>query len=113
MIPTKNNGVLVKYKFDGESGPESADLFYSPFASDGAKRVWQQQFVYRHIQDWSFRGRAMAMKSAVDICNMKAMFTVPEEITHRINEKGKHLIHGMKFSNRTLMGGKEVKNDEA
>lgn len=113
MIPTKNNGVLVKYKFDGESGPESADLFYSPFASDGAKRVWQQQFVYRHIQDWSFRSRAMAMKSAVDICNMKAMFTVPEEITHRINEKGKHLIHGMKFSNRTLMGGKEVKNDEA
>ena len=113
MIPTKNNGVLVKYKFDGENGPESADLFYSPFASDGAKRVWQQQFVYRHIQDWSFRSRAMAMKSAVDICNMKAMFTVPEEITHRINEKGKHLIHGMKFSNRTLMGGKEVKNDEA
>ena len=53
------------------------------------------------------------MKSAVDICNMKAMFTVPEEITHRINEKGKHLIHGMKFSNRTLMGSKEVKNDEA
>jgi len=113
MIPTKNNGVLVKYKFDGESGPESADLFYSPFASDVAKRVWQQQFVYRHIQDWSFRSRAMTMKSAVDICNMKAMFTVPEEITHRINEKGKHLIHGMKFSNRTLMGSKEVKNDEA
>jgi superfamily II DNA or RNA helicase len=112
MIPCKNNGVLVKYHYiedDGSSGV--ADIFYSPFGSDGAKRIWQQQFVYRHIQDWSFRGRAMAIGSAEAVCRMKSMFTTPEEITHRINEKGKHVIHGMKFSNRTLMGNKESKSE--
>lgn len=112
MIPCKNNGVLVKYHYiedDGSAGV--ADIFYSPFGSDGAKRIWQQQFVYRHIQDWSFRGRAMAIGSAEAVCRMKSMFTTPEEITHRINEKGKHVIHGMKFSNRTLMGNKESKSD--
>lgn len=112
MIPCKNNGVLVKYHYVDEFGDAGvAELFYSPFSSDGAKRIWQQQFVYRHIQDWAFRSRAMAIGSADAICKMKSMFTTPEEITHRINEKGKHVIHGMKFSNRTIMGSKESKND--
>lgn len=113
MVPTKNGGVAVTYFYQEEDGSHGkACLFFSPFASDGAKRIWQQQFVYRHISDWSFRGRAMAMKSAEDICKMKAMFAVPEAITHRKSEKGKDVVHGMKFSNRTLMGGKEVKNAE-
>lgn len=113
MVPTKNGGVAVTYIYQEEDGSHGkACLFFSPFASDGAKRIWQQQFVYRHISDWSFRGRAMSMKTAADICKMKAMFAVPEAITHRKSEKGKDVVHGMKFSNRTLIGGKEVKNAE-
>ena len=46
--------------------------------------------------------------NADTVVKMKAMFTTPTHITVRKNDKGFTNVHGLLFSNRKLMGNKEV-----
>ena len=98
---------------DHNGKQEVAKLFYNPWSSAGAKRIYEQQFVNRFINGWTWRKKIAALPSAQAVAGAKACFDVPQMITHRINDKGHSVVHGIKFRTRTTMGGKDVDHKEA
>jgi hypothetical protein len=46
--------------------------------------------------------------TAPAVVKMQAMFTTPTHITVRTNAKGYKNVHGVAFTNRKLLGNKEV-----
>ena len=105
MKPTKNGGILVLINFaDGDV----AKMFFNPWLSAGAKRVWQQNFVNTYVSGWPWRKKIMGMRSAEAVCKMRAMFNTPVKATHRINDKGRSVVHGVQLRTKRMMGGKVV-----
>lgn len=98
---TKNgNGLVVDFELDVEDingRKEIAKLFFSPFSSDGAKRIWQHQVVNRLVASWPDRKKVMGFKNIEAIFEHIHLFRQPTEITHRINDKNKSVINGMNF----------------
>lgn len=109
--PTKNGGLIVKYfldVFDADGNQEVAVMFYNPWSGEAAKRIYQANFVNRHIPTWPQRNQFSALKSVDAVLKMKAMLDTPQFITHRLNDKGKSIVHGMKFATREVKGSKEA-----
>ena len=109
--PTKNGGLIVKYfldVFDSDGNQEVAVMFYNPWSGEAAKRIYQANFVNRHIPTWPQRNQFSALKSVDAVLKMKAMLDTPQFITHRLNDKGKSIVHGMKFATREVKGAKEI-----
>jgi len=110
-VTGKNSDAInVKYYFDvfDETGKqEIANVDYWAI-KEGGKRTWQSGFVNRHINGHSYQMSIMSM-TAPQVINNKAMFDIPVFATHRINEKGQSVVHGLKFnSGKTTKGGKRV-----
>lgn len=111
MVPTQNGGLCVMYHLDctdADGKPEVATLYYNPWSSEQSRRIYLNNFVYRHIPTWPHRNQFAALKNVDAVMKLKAMLDVPQFITHRLNDKGKSIVHGMKFSTREVKGSKEV-----
>ncbi len=95
MRLTKNQeGVIIDYLLpDNEKAME---VYYPQSDSKIAKRMWNQKFVKAHIKGAAWQTKARYMV-ATNIIKMAAMFDVPTHITHRINDKGKSIIHKKLF----------------
>lgn len=100
ITPTKNGGVFVQIFFDTEidGRPEVAKLFFSPFSSQGARRIWQQTFVNRFVEGWPARRKIGGLKNIEGIMKNKHLFRVPSKATHRINAKGRSVVNGVDFT---------------
>jgi len=94
-------GILVTY--DLTNGERATEVFW-PFSEKRvARSIWINKFVAKHINCDRFRGLILACKTPEQIMKHRAVFDVPAEITHRVNEKGKSIVHRKKF-----LSGREV-----
>lgn len=115
MVPTANGGLCVMYHLyctNADGKPEVATLYFNPWSNEQARRIYLNNFVYKHISTWPQRNQFGALKSVDAVLKMKAMLDVPQFITHRLNDKGKSIVHGMKFQTREVKGSKEVVDSE-
>jgi len=82
-------GLLVSYQLpDGETAKE---VFYPRHEKKNVRDMFMAKFVKVHTKGMStsiFYG-----KGAIQLMFMKEMFRAPTHITHRINEKGRSIIH--------------------
>ncbi len=104
------DGINVKYYFDvfDETGKQEIANVNFWAINAGGKRTWKSNFVNRHVNDFRFQSMIMNMDVFQVIAN-KAMFDIPVLATHRINNKGESIVHGLKFnSGRELKGGNRV-----
>lgn len=112
ITPTRNgNGLAIRIDLECKTidgRPEVAQLFFSPFSSEGAKRIWQTKFVNVFVRSWPDRKLVMGLKSIDAIMAHLHLFAVPTEITHRINDKNKSVVNGVKFGDIENRGGKDV-----
>lgn len=111
MVPTVNGGLCVMYHLDcvdADGKPEVATLYFNPWSNEQARRIYLNNFVYKHIPTWPHRNQFGALKSVDAVLKMKAMLDTPQFITHRLNDKGKSIVHGMKFATREVKGAKEI-----
>jgi superfamily II DNA or RNA helicase len=95
MRLTKNQeGVIIDYVLpDNEKAME---IYYPQSDSKIAKRMWNQKFVKAHIKGAGWQQDARRM-TATQVVKLAARFDVPTHITHRINDKGKSIIHKKLF----------------
>lgn len=109
-----NDGIAVTYALDsfGEDGQqEIARVDYWAIKA-GGKRTWEADFVRRHINGYPYQQKIISMNPFQIVTN-KAMFDMPSMITHRTNEKGKSIVHGVKFnSGKTMKGAKRVNDND-
>lgn len=111
MVPTVNGGLCVMYHLDcvdTDGKPEGfIHLYFNPWSNEQARRIYLNNFVYKHISTWPQRNQFSAFKSVDAVLKMKAMLDTPQFITHRLNDKGKSIVHGMKFATREVKGAKK------
>lgn len=114
VIGPNQDGIGVKYFFDnyGEDGKqEIANIKYWAIKG-GGKRVWTSGFIRRHIVGYPFQQRVISM-TPVNVIKNKALFSVPTMATHRLNDKGHSVVHGLKFSSGlTIKGSKRIDNQD-
>lgn len=108
------DAICVKYYldvFDETGKQEVAKVNYWAIKGNG-KRSWESNFVRRHINGYPFQQKIISM-TAPQVAGSKAMFDVPTMITHRVNEKGASIVHGLKFnSGKTMKGDKRVNDND-
>lgn len=110
VIGNTQNGIGINYYFDvyDENGTQEIARVKYWAINSGGKRTWESNFIRRHINDYGFQRRAMSM-SPFQVLENRAMFDIPTAATHRVNDKGQSIVHGLKFnSGRELKGGKRV-----
>lgn len=104
------DGICITYwldVFDENGKQEIARVMYWSISGNG-KRTWTSQFVRRHINGFPFQQKILTM-NAKQVVGNKAFFDVPRSITHRINEKGHSVVHGLQFSSgKTMKGDKRT-----
>jgi len=112
VIGNGQDGIGVKYyldNYDDEGNQEIAFVKYWA-AKGGGKRSWESNFVRRHITGYSFQQR-MINSTVFNVVKTQSTFSTPTMITHRINEKGASVVHGLKFSSGLMMkGAKRIDN---
>lgn len=94
MTLTKNKkGIVVTYHLPDDE--IATEVFYPNSDKVIARKLWYMDFVKKHLhKSWHNRIRG---KSAAAIVGMKAIFDVPTHVTHRLNEKGKSILHRKVF----------------
>lgn len=111
LVPCKNGGIQARYLLDCQTedgSQEVASIYFNPWSgNDTARRIWDTQFVNRHISTWPQRKQFSALPNSAAVLKMKAMLDTPTHITHRINEQGKSIVHGLKFRTREIHGNKK------
>ena len=92
-IPCKNGGLLLKYNLiNGDTATE----FFSPFSGNKiANRIYRAQVVNQHVESNSLKD-FRKLKTVEDICS-SGFVMAPKQITHRINDKKKSIIHRKVF----------------
>ncbi len=92
-LTSDKKGLLVFYDLpDGETAKE---IFYPQHENKFVRDMFCHKFVSKHLHiSWHQKTKG---KTAMQLLAMKAIFDVPVEITHRINEKGDSVITRKKF----------------
>lgn len=97
--PTKNGeGLLFEYGIHKDGKSELVrEVFYPSSESMGARNAWKMKAVIPHVQDVKMRGSILRMKDVKALLGQKSLFLAPKRITHRVNDKGRDIIHRKDF----------------
>ncbi len=97
--PTKNGeGLLFEYGIYKEGKSTLVrEVFYPSSESMGARNAWKMKAVIPHVQDAKMRGSLLRMKDIKALLGQKSLFSAPKRITHRVNDKGRDIIHRKDF----------------
>jgi DNA repair protein RadD len=104
------DGICVTYWLDvfDETGKQEVARVMFWAIQGGGKRTWTSQFVRRHINGYPFQQKILSL-NATQVIGAKAMFDKPRSITHRVNDKGHSVVHGLQFSSgKTMKGDKRT-----
>lgn len=100
------NGILIRYILAED---ETATEVFYPFSDNRiAKMLWKNNFVFKHVNGLEFRGRVLRCRTATQIIGLKAVFDIPSQITHRLNDKKKSVINRKVF----LSGREEIASEQ-
>lgn len=99
----KSGGIWVKYKLDskimnlGIEVQEVASEFLDPFFPSQWKKAIYRQFIVDHVSSEKWQRAMFACKNFDEFEQNISAIEMPEEITHRKNEKGFSIINRKKF----------------
>lgn len=103
-VDTAANGSLrITYQLDstymknGIEKPEIAKEYFKIGSKEPQDKGRWWSFVRSHIQGDKFQQSMMRCSQVEQVLRNKAMFDVPTEITHRVNDKGFSIINRKRF----------------
>lgn len=96
---TKNqDGVLYRYQYESEGRTVRAhEVFMIGRKEPFLRNMWKVKGVIPHVNDPSMRGKFISAQNAKQVIAMKDFITGPVKITHRVNDKGGHIINRKVF----------------
>ncbi|WRQ11972.1 hypothetical protein vBSlqSZDD2_61 [Serratia phage vB_SlqS_ZDD2] len=97
--PTSNGeGVLYEYQITVDGKPRKArEVFWPGTQNIAQKNVWKVKGVLAHTLDPMVRGKLIKAKSPMDVLAQAMHIRSPIRITHRVNDKGRDIIHRKDF----------------
>jgi len=102
VIGKNNDAIKVTYYLDvyGIDGEqEVAEVIYWAIFAGGA-HVWKSKFIGKHVKKGLWQ-KAVTCKD-INKLVQKDLWKDPQFITHRKNEKGQSIVHGVTFTGDTL-----------
>lgn len=101
-VGKNSDGIKVTYKLDSygiDGKQEVAEVFYWAIFSGGA-HIWKGKFIGKHVISGLWH-KAVNCKDMGELLRGH-MWKRPKMITHRKNEKGESIVHGVTFEGGTL-----------
>lgn len=96
---TKNqDGILYRYQYESEGKTIRAhEVFMIGRKEPFLRNMWKVKGVIPHVNDPSIRGKLISAQNAKQVIALKDFITGPVKITHRVNDKGGHIINRKVF----------------
>lgn len=105
QLTKDSEGILYRYwvkRCDGKEGWVN-EVFYPYGGVAHMKNMFKAKAVFPHIDDKSMAGKILKCQNAKQFMMYAGLIKAPKRITHRINEKGRDIIHRKEFGDKNGM----------
>lgn len=99
QLTKDGEGVLYRYwinRCDGKEGWAN-EVFYPYGGATHMKNMFKAKAVFPHLDDKSMAGKILKCQNAKQFMMYAGLIKAPKRITHRINDKGRDIIHRKEF----------------
>lgn len=99
QLTKDGEGILYRYwinRCDGKEGWAN-EVFYPYGGATHMKNMFKAKAVFPHLDDKSMAGEILKCQNAKQFMMYAGLIKAPKRITHRINDKGRDIIHRKEF----------------
>lgn len=99
QLTKDGEGILYRYwinRCDGKEGWAN-EVFYPYGCATHMKNMFKAKAVFPHLDDKSMAGKILKCQNAKQFMMYAGLIKAPKRITHRINDKGRDIIHRKEF----------------
>lgn len=99
QLTKDGEGILYRYwinRCDGKEGWAN-EVFYPYGGATNMKNMFKAKAVFPHLDDKSMAGKILKCQNAKQFMMYAGLIKAPKRITHRINDKGRDIIHRKEF----------------
>lgn len=99
QLTKDGEGILYRYwinRCDGKEGWAN-EVFYPYGGATHMKNMFKAKAVFPHLDDKSMAGKILKCQNAKQFMMYAGLIKAPKRITHRINDKGRDIIHRKDF----------------
>lgn len=100
QLTKDGEGILYRYwinRCDGKEGWAN-EVFYPYGGATHMKNMFKAKAIFPHLDDKSMAGKILKCQSAKQFMMYAGLIKAPKRITHRINDKGRDIIHRKDFT---------------
>lgn len=100
QLTKDGEGILYRYwinRCDGKEGWAN-EVFYPYGGATHMKNMFKAKAVFPHLEDKSMAGKILKCQNAKQFMMYAGLIKAPKRITHRINDKGRDIIHRKDFT---------------
>lgn len=100
QLTKDGEGILYRYwinRCDGKEGWAN-EVFYPYGGATHMKNMFKAKAVFPHLEDKSMAGKILKCQNAKQFMMYAGLIKAPKRITHRINDKGRDIIHRKDFA---------------
>lgn len=100
QLTKDGEGILYRYwinRCDGKEGWAN-EVFYPYGGATHMKNMFKAKAVFPHLEDKSVAGKILKCQNAKQFMMYAGLIKAPKRITHRINDKGRDIIHRKDFT---------------
>lgn len=99
QLTKDGEGILYRYwinRCDGKEGWAN-EVFYPYGGATHMKNMFKAKAVFPHLDDKLMAGKILKCQNAKQFMMYAGLIKAPKRITHRINDKGRDIIHRKEF----------------
>ena len=100
QLTKDGEGILYRYwinRCDGKEGWAN-EVFYPYGGATHMKNMFKAKAIFPHLDDKSMAGKILKCQNARQFMMYAGLIKAPKRITHRINDKGRDIIHRKDFT---------------
>ncbi|EPH3168732.1 DEAD/DEAH box helicase [Escherichia coli] len=100
QLTKDGEGILYRYwinRCDGKEGWAN-EVFYPYGGATHMKNMFKVKAIFPHLDDKSIAGKILKCQNAKQFMMYAGLIKSPKRITHRINDKGRDIIHRKDFT---------------
>lgn len=100
QLTKDGEGILYRYwinRCDGKEGWAN-EVFYPYGGATHMKNMFKAKAIFPHLDDKSIAGKILKCQNAKQFMMYAGLIKAPKRITHRINDKGRDIIHRKDFA---------------
>lgn len=97
-MTSNGEGLLFEYGIYREGKPYTArEVFWPSGENIASRNAWKTKAVFQHVKDPKAKSLILKERTAAGVMKYRDLFAAPTQITHRINNKNRDIVHRKVF----------------